>query len=234
MNIRPKTMRRLAILLAGCVVIAVVFWVLVHFQDKARHERLMAERAAGMAAFEQGDYAEALPKLSKYVAREKDDPQALFAYGKSRARVEELSGKHIMESMGVFKLLLTKPLPDELRLQCQHLLLETYDKVGAYNTEQIALADDVLAKRPDDLTALKYKAIALSRLLRYDEALAAARKRNELAPFDLDGQYQTLTLLTSLKKPKEEILAHAEALLKAHPDDPRFELLMGVAHRCLN
>lgn len=230
MNIRPKTMRRLAIILAACAIIAVVFTALYISSQKRAEQRLLAERKAGMAAFAEGDYQTALARLSKYVSKRKDDPDALFAYGKSRARVEETNGKHIVEAMGVFRLLLSKPLADEkLKLDAQHMLLEIYDK-ASFSSESITLADELLAAHPDDTQAMKYKATALSRLRQYEPALAVAQKRNEIEPLDLDGQLQTLNLLFRLKKSKDELVAHAEKLRQQHPDDPRFELLLGVAY----
>jgi type IV pilus assembly protein PilF len=129
--------------------------------------------------------------------------------------------------------LLDQPLEDSLRRDARQLLLEMYDK-ALYNSEAIALADQVLANDPSNLAALKYKANAMLRLRDYPGALGVARKRAELSPLDLEAQLQVLDLLFLDKTPEDQIIEHATALQKEHPDDPRFELLLGVAYGMCN
>ena len=103
MNVHPKTVRRLSVLLVGFALIVAVLYGLFLMNEHRRAARLAAAREAGMAAFAAGDYPTTLDQLKQYVGRNKTDADALFAYGTARSRIEEPNGKHILEGIGVFR-----------------------------------------------------------------------------------------------------------------------------------
>lgn len=228
MTMRPKTVRRLILLLAIVLLIggAVIAFLAVS-QNKLKTELAQA-RVDGMAAFEKGDYEVALRKLSRYLGKSKtDDADALFAYGTSRFNVIEPDRKEVPESKGIFLRYL------ELRpgdAKGEKSLLKVYI-TGGYDTETIALADQILLRDPNDVEAMKAKVMALSRLRRFDQAISVAYKLNELNPLDMESQIYTYTLMWNLHRPKEEFVRRAESARERHPNDPRFELLEGWAYR---
>ncbi|HTL30231.1 MAG TPA: tetratricopeptide repeat protein, partial [Tepidisphaeraceae bacterium] len=226
MNIRPKTVRRLCIILLVVVaLVATGIWIVNH-NNRAKEQAIVAAGAEGMKAFKDGDYATALTKLSPYVARHKDDADALYAYAISRARVELISGRHISEAIMLLDQYRTlKPdNPD-----ANHELLDLYAKADR-RVETLRLADEILAQDPKDVKALFAKSRMMLRAGDYQNAMEVAQKLNEIAPLDLQGQLLTIELLTRTKRPPAEVLKRSQELQAAHPDDPRFELLLGVAN----
>jgi tetratricopeptide (TPR) repeat protein len=226
MNIRPKTVRRLCIILLACVALVATGIAIVNHNNRVKEEAINTAGAEGMKAFKSGDYATALSKLAVYVGKHKDDPETLYAYAISRARVEQISGRHISEAI---------MLLDQYRAlkpdnpEANHELLDLYAKADR-RVEATRLADEMLAQDPKDVKALSAKARALLRGGDYDGAMKVAQQLNEVAPLDLPGQLLTMELLTRMKKPPAEVLKRQQELQTAHANDPRFELLLGVAY----
>ncbi|HWE94420.1 MAG TPA: tetratricopeptide repeat protein [Tepidisphaeraceae bacterium] len=229
MNIRPKTLRRLFVLFVGLLIVVgagVLMWVNRHRSDAADIARL---RAQGMAHYQSGDYGNSLTELGDYFNKSKaqdTDTEAFFAYATSRIKVEAPRSRNLHEGLQLFQRYLEiKPNDDKAR----HQLLELYTTLS-YNTEAVRLADELLSKNSHDTEALKFKTIALNKQHKFDEALAVSGRLNELSPQDLVSQVVTLELLSELQTPPAGLVSHAEALRQAHPDDPRFEVLMAYAH----
>src|SRR5439155_24741718 len=68
------------------------------------------------------------------------------------------------------------------------------------------------------------------RLRKFDVALAASERINELQPNDLDQQFATYRLMAQQHRPAAEMLGRAQAQQKAHPNDPRFAMILGMAY----
>jgi tetratricopeptide (TPR) repeat protein len=226
MSLRSRSLRRLAILLAGLLVLVGIAAALYWRNEHLKQSRLAAAREAGMAAFRAGDYRATLEALKTYVSRRRDDNEALYAYGVARARIEEPNGRNIAEGITVFTTLLQQD-PDNAR--AQYDLLDLYTQ-AFYNNEAIDLADRILARSPDDVRALKAKCVALDRQHKDEQALAISRRLNELDPADFEQQLATFQLMRSLKTPPAAVIARAEEQLADHKGDPRFELLAALAH----
>jgi predicted Zn-dependent protease len=244
MPLRSKTKRRLSILgLVAVLLIGAGVAVYLRYLQK-RNADLATWRAAAMTAYAAGDYAAALPNFGKYLAesktaeqpRGKADTEALFAYGKSRMSVERGDNRHLWEAKGIFERYLMLKGPD---LEAGHLLLDIYPRLGM-NAEAITRADEVLAKDPNYVRALKARTRALiQKGTQQDrrslaEAVSSGERLNAAAPLDLEGHLLTQYALVATKRPPEEVLARAEELVKAHPRDPRFELVLASAHLYAN
>src|SRR5258707_5544366 len=224
MYIRPKTLRRLLVLFVGLLLVVGV-GALVYFTRQRSDAAEVAQlRTEAMATYQSGDYAKAVTELGEYLHKAKaqdTDPEALFAYGKSRVSVEMPRSRQLFEGVRIFQHYLEiKPGDDK----AQHALLDLYAKLQ-YNTEALRLADELLARNPRDIDAMKSKIIALNNQRKFDDALSISRRINELAPQDLVSQIMTLQLLDQLQTPPAGLVSHAEALRQAHRDDPRFEVL---------
>ncbi len=226
MNVNPKTVRRVMVLIAGAVLIVGVLAGVYVVRQRQIAAKYQGYREAGLASFAAEDYAATLKHLKPYIGKHRGDRDALFAYATSRSRVEEPDAKHLSEGITTFQLL-REVEPESPRVR--HALLELYTK-GYRHTEAIELADKVLAGNPDDVAALRAKAVALGHLRKFDEAITVAEHLNDVNPTDFDGQQITYRLYARGEKPPAEVIARAEAMRAKHPNDPRFELLLAIAY----
>ncbi|MCC6423786.1 MAG: tetratricopeptide repeat protein [Phycisphaerales bacterium] len=226
MSMRPKTKRRLIILITALIVISGTVVGLVLLQQHRNEQALLERRRVGMEAYQRGDYAEALYPLSGYLVKRPKDLDARFAFAKSRSEVEDPKVDYLGEAIAHL-LVYLQDRPDDAA--ARHLLLDLYYKSGR-NAEAIDLATQLLAKDPADIEALRNRAKCQYRLRKFQEALADSEKLNELAPLDLEGHQLTYELLFQLKRPVSEVLKRAEDARAKHPDDARFELLQAFAY----
>jgi tetratricopeptide (TPR) repeat protein len=225
MNIRTKTKRRLMILVAAVAVSALGLggaWVWHVHNVKAD---TAANRAAGMAAAKAGNYTTAVESFAKYYRRSPDDTEALLEFAKARMKVELPQGGHIAGAMALFRHLLDiEPSNREAQVE----LLKLYVMVG-YSKETGELADRILKDDPKNVEALRSKAISLAGLRKFDEAYKFAQKAAAADPANIQSHWLVLQLMQKLDKPGPDITAYVTGLLKQHPDDPRYETLMGMA-----
>jgi tetratricopeptide (TPR) repeat protein len=238
MYLRPKTTRRLLILGAVLVVIGGLAGTMWAINARRSAERIARARESAMDAFRRDDHAAALPHFSTYLTESKTadkgpaeaDVEALLAYGKSRRAVPLKNEQHIVEAIKVFERY-RDLRPDDP--EARHLLLELYPQVK-YDEEALRLANRVLADDPADTRALRAKVMALGHQREWDQALAVAERLVAALPNDLEAHHLVQDLMFSRQDPGDRIVARFEALLAAHPDDPRFELLLARAHTMAN
>lgn len=233
MNIRPKTLRRLLILFAVLLALTGAIVALVLVSIYKRDVELARLREQAFAAYHQQDYSHSVGLFSDYLARshrQDKDPDAVFAYAKSRANTPMENSRHIFEAFNVLEQYLQQRPDDN---EAQHLLLSLYGKV-LYNKEAKSLAAKLLATNPNDVEALRADVAALVNERNLSEALSKCQKLNQLAPLDLASQLRELELMNALKQDPGTILAHAQALRSAHPNDSRFETLMAAAYQYAN
>ena len=225
MNFRPKTKRRLLILLIGGISIigAGVIFVVLQLHRYENHR--LAFRAAGMAAFEQGDYRTAADDLSRYLVNDRMDGEAIFDYGIARSKLPQADLKNLIDARDSFKLYLEINNGD---VACEHQLLGVYQKLN-YSSDAIDLSHELLRANPDDVPALLAELTELIHQQQYQTALPVAMHLNDLTPFDVQTQGTTYELMWHLQKPGTDLTNRADQMVKAHPDDPRFELLRAVA-----
>jgi tetratricopeptide (TPR) repeat protein len=189
----------------------------------------LEDRAKGKAALDAGDYPKALAHLERYLNRHADDAEVLYWSALARRRTPLHGRKHIDLAIEALRRSLElNPGQAEARRALLELL-----GTGNRSVEALRLAGDLLEREPEDVEALKAKAIALARLGRRDDALSTAERVNEVAPDDIDGYCILFSLLAKMKSPAE-LLARAEALSREHREDPRFELLRGMAYFLAN
>src|SRR2546423_12164454 len=123
LNMRPKTARRLTIIIGGAVLLVALGAGGWAYNQHVKEQNIQTARAEGMAAFRAGDYVTAMFRLGYYLAFRQEDPEALMNYGLSRMRVEDPTYKHVFEPVAVFRRYLqVKPNDPE----AQRLLLKLY------------------------------------------------------------------------------------------------------------
>ncbi len=226
MSLRPKTLRRLAIILTVIAVLVGVGLGLYWRNNHVRKARLAADRAAGVAAFQSKDYVTAITRLRPYISKVQTDPDALYAYGAARFRFEE-SEEHMREARSLLMMVLQLK-PDHIPARRE--LLDLYTASGAYNTETVELADKLLRRDPNDVGALRAKSIALDRSHNFKEAFALSDRLNQLDPADIDQHLRSYDLLRKLGQTPEQLLERAQKQQQAHAGDPRFEMILAMAY----
>jgi tetratricopeptide (TPR) repeat protein len=225
MDLRPKTKRRLLILLtAGVGFLGVAMTVVVIGLHRHELHRL-AFRTTAMDAFNRGDYRTAAENFAKYLGNDQMDSQAIFDFAVARSRLPRADMSNLIDAGKLFSRYLELQPGD---VEAQHQLL-TIDQKLRYTAEATQLAGELLAKNPDDVQALSANLAELIRTGRYQQALPVAMRVNELSPLDVSAQQTTYELMVRLHKPPQEIIDRADRMLSAHPADPRFELLRAVA-----
>src|SRR5437763_15905042 len=103
MNIRPKTVRRLTILLAACVLIAAAGASVLYYSHRSKARQEQAARTEGLDAFQSENYPLALEKLRGYVGKHPTDFDAMYALAVSRSRVETANGRHLLDAKSLFE-----------------------------------------------------------------------------------------------------------------------------------
>lgn len=142
--------------------------------------RLADARSDGMAAFEAGDYEEALSRLSYYVGRVKDDGEAILAYAESRERVPQINGRHLPHAVDANRLA-AQALPGDIRPLVNILGLQ--QQMG-YAGDMVVTADQILALDPGNAAALRGKARGHFVLGQLAEARTVAEALLEKDPTD--------------------------------------------------
>ncbi len=225
MNLRPKTIHRLLVLLTSTAAFAVAASIVVVTQLHRYQRHRLALRDDGMAAYQHGDYHTAADDLSKYLGNDLNDSEAIFAYAVSRKKLLRPDLGNLLDARQLFAQYLTNNPGDSATL---HQLLEINLRLHDA-AESSSIADQILAGNPDDVQALTAKLQQLVRDIKFTQALPISMRLNELTPDDLRTQETTFFLMSRLGRTPPELIARADAMLAAHPRDPHFELLRAVA-----
>jgi tetratricopeptide (TPR) repeat protein len=225
---RTRSWKRVALALAAAAVLAVP---LTYYGGRyALNRRFLGWRDQGLAAASAGDHARAADLLGRYLKRRPDEMDTWSLYVKSREQAELPNGQHLVEAIGALQFLLSK---DPGRLDDRRHLLELYAKLDR-RPEAVDTANLLLARAPKDTRALELKTEILARQHLDREALAAAQAWTAAAPSDVKAHMARLSLRSRLGQPLDGVVSEAGALRDGHPDDPRFELLLGYAYSLAN
>src|ERR1700676_4938426 len=94
MTIRPKTKRRLLVLLCATVVIGSLGAGIVHYRLGVVDARYKKYKDDGMAAYNQGRYEDAIPLLLEYKHRHPEEADVLLDYGMACSKAEDPDPTH--------------------------------------------------------------------------------------------------------------------------------------------
>mgnify|MGYP005846461811 CR=1 FL=1 len=223
---RTKTKKRLVILLAlTLVLIGVVTGAYVlNARSYAAQTRELLR--LGLEAVEAQDHAAALHNLGAYIQRtDSRDPDVLFKYGQARVAVEMPGRQHYVDAIKIFRLVLDI---DPKRTDAKRELLDLYWRVGR-GVESVELADQFLAQTPDDDDALWIRAVSLQRMRRFDDAMLACENFANITG-NAYGYFMMLEIMQEQNRQPHVIVELARKLQAEHPDDARYDLLMGYAY----
>ncbi|HYF14012.1 MAG TPA: tetratricopeptide repeat protein [Phycisphaerales bacterium] len=194
MKLKPKTSRRLLILGAGVLALAVAGAAVVVVGKVRSGAKVAQTREAAFRHLEQKDYYKALGSFAQYLKRPQadGDREALVGYAKSREHVEEWDGRHVRECVFFYqKALAMDPTDRDL---ADHLL-ELYQLAG-FNAEARDLAksrrpDDLSQARPEHAALIRTEAIARLAINPRDEMIERLLRRVlELTPDDFAAMVQ--------------------------------------------
>ena len=234
MAMTRKSRKRLIALGVGIVLLATIGLLAVYAREYQQKRRAQQAYERGIAAFERGDFEAALPDLSFYIGRNRDDAQTMYAFAESRFRVEQPDGGHLPFAERVARQAASLA-PDDPRPH--ELLLKIYPRMG-YWVECLDTAKDLLRLDPDDRDALDAAILALIQLERErDIRLDRESEAEETLvldwldrhPSDLDVHVLRIELL-ALQDQLDKAAAEATALQAEFPDDPRPHLALAAMH----
>ena len=171
----------------------------------------------GMAAYLEGDYISALPKLSKAVAYKKDDLELALALGNTRMRNIDVNGRHISASEKYFLHALSlDPENEEALRELVKIYVATSD-----TTDALAYSDRL---PQDDIEIIKSRATVLRSVGRFDDALTEIARIRELAPNDSNWPLYEFTLRKERGDDLAEMMAQLEEYGRSHPNNQALAL----------
>lgn len=220
---KQRVIKRLFILGTLLSVLIVTGFALHIARTKGKERLLSQHYEQGIAAYEAGDFEQAVEKLGYYNSAINDDPDVAYKLADASRRLPAQGNDHLRKAVLLAKsaadLAPTRPEPLEL-------LLDLHGQLGQ-QTERMAVADRLLYIDENSSKALTSKAMAQLALGQRDNALATARKLTETTPDDPEAHRLVFAILASgdPATSRQQIAEYAEMLGENHPDDPRFVVL---------
>ena len=184
--------------------------------------RRTADRALveGMAAYERGDFADAMTGLGAYVARDKSNAKALLALADSRRNVPVDGGRHLVSALAFARAAAQAAPDDPAPLQ---VIVDLCVQL-TYKPEALDAAQKLLALQPDNLRALEVRTGTLASLGRTREALESALDLVRRHPHSVSGHDAVLQLRLDLKSDPRQIREEAAPAIAEHSQDVGFAL----------
>ncbi|HQY89705.1 MAG TPA: tetratricopeptide repeat protein, partial [Tepidisphaeraceae bacterium] len=226
MSLRPKTVRRLAILSAvGAVTVGSVgfFW---HRERQREFAEIESARHTGFDALKRGDYELAITDLRRYVTAHPEDVTALFALAQARVSVAQPNNAHLGEAR---QLLLQVLSLDPKHVDARRKLMSLYAR-ARFSKELQEQADALLVQIPNDPESLRYRAIALAAQNKPTETLSAWTTYTNAKPDDILAQMETLVAMRRTGKSLDDVIVRAKKLIQDYPEDARFLIPLAWAH----
>ena len=215
MKITRRARRRI-ILLFTCLFVGTGILLSAWYVRKVQKENAAVQaRVEGLAAAEEGDWALALGSLSRAVAFDKFDIEALISFAEARSRIPQENNRHFARAMNLFS-----RASDLARVDQQVDLLEqalTGQARMELATGSLARLQDtsreLLELDPENRTAIEY-------------LFEMSRIRGNLLPRGRDGADETQFLIRGAR-------SNAEWLAALRDVDEGVEEHRGPAHRGL-
>lgn len=186
-----------------------------------------AQRPAGLAALERGEYKDARDKLVIYDRHFPDDPEVLYALSQATRNLRADDGSHLMQTISVLRRL-REAEPDHPTVTEE--LLELYRRVG-FGSELLTLTDEILEEDPDHRDALTARIEALTRMRRFDEAVEAANAMTENYPKEIEPHLVVMQIMRQREAGGSSIISYAQQLDPEQLGESRHAFLVGAAHR---
>lgn len=193
-----------------------------YFVREARHAQQLVEAYHdGMAAYDVGDYANALRGLGKSLSEHRDDPEVLFRIADARRHVPIENDRHVQAAIAFAREAASRDPQDKRPLE---LLLTLYAKTG-FITEGLDVSDRLLALDLTNYDALTAKVQCLSALGKTVETRTAIEALLAAYPRDIAGHQKQIEMMRLDGTPSSKIVDHVNALVKQYPEDMNFATL---------
>lgn len=222
---RSRRRTRVIVLLVGVLALGGAVGAAKLALDARRASRASTALDRGLAAYEAGDYENAMRNLGTASSRIKDRPDLYYALADSRRRIREENGRHIPAAIA-FARAARDLTPDDPRPRI--MLIELYITAG-FLSELLTEADRVLSIEPENRTALEGRCVALVSLGRREEAIAAAEALVSAYPDDADAAEVLLATLTNASRDPAAIRDRIDRLESRLGNDPRFITIQAEA-----
>lgn len=214
-------MRRL-IVLASILGVCVATMMIVSVMRNSARKTLTAEaRLAGMQAYHDGNYAEAIQHLSYFIARDRSDVEVLMAFAEARSKVPMANNRHLHEAAGIYSVV-TDLQPQNI--QAHVLRMQMNERLNR-RLEWREAAERVLTLDPHNVTALRAKALAHYLESRFDEAGAACSRLIALEPDEVTWRAFYLQIMQDRGESLERIVQTCQRWIDTHATDGRYHLL---------
>lgn len=228
---RRRRNRRLTIL--GLVLVVTIGgFVSLSYYMRARNASAAQQRIVDSAlAYEQEDYARVVELLedpstnTNTIRQTAGNPEAMWRYVVARREVELGNNEHYAL---LFPALRQVVALDPGNLAAGHMLLEMLMGLERH-TEALETAGRLITAHPGEVDLIRIRYALNMQLNRDAEALQDALVAVEAEPLDVRTQMDVATLMGKLNQAPTEFHDRAEALLAAHPDDPRAEFILARA-----
>jgi tetratricopeptide (TPR) repeat protein len=168
---KQKRRQRLILLALAAVILAAAGAGAFVLRKQMKAKRIAGLRESGLAAYAEGDYTAALPKLSGAVGGGVQDPEVLLAFGDCRRQIPQEDGGHLVFASRVLDKV---PQGAPERVRALEMLTEIYAQLRLTNEWEVTL-DELLDRDESNRLALE-SSVVLGVLqndrARIDEALA--------------------------------------------------------------
>jgi len=222
-------------ILAGVVLLVVGLVAVRHVMVSGGPADVVVQddrRDAGLAAFAKGNDAEAIAQLGPYLQDHGNDAEAIFAAATIHERLAENDEAEILVAVALYRrLLLIEP---ERRDVAERLLGILVANPTGVEEEMLTLAEVIQQRDAGNLVAFKAQSLALPKVGRAAEGLAAAESYLQQNPSDLATQRRVLDLMKLTSELPATMLARTQNLRQTYPDDPSFVLLEAYARLMAN
>lgn len=226
MALSSRARRRVGILLAGFVVLAIAAPA-AHVAVKAKRQQRIAEALElGLAAYSEQRYPETMEHLGFYVGRVHTNGEAYFALADARYHVESEDGRYLKTALALATQA-SDLMPDQI--EPLDLRLELYVKLG-FATEAIEVATRIIGIDQSHRRAHEVKIGGLAALGRLDEAMGVAEDLVAQFPDDVEAHRAILDIRRGLGHDMQELLAYADDLAAKHENEVGFVLLKAAWH----
>jgi tetratricopeptide (TPR) repeat protein len=232
-RMRRKTRRRLTLVGAIALALALAAFGLFVVRRWQAESRLAGHRERGLAAFASNDRMKALDELARYLKspRHAQDAEVLKAYGLTRAKVSEFDGRHQREAVDVLMRYLNLA-PDDRATRLEALKLCNR---GGLLVEAL---DQATRLRPADLKQCQAADVPVlleearahlgTRSANRAQAEAVINRVMELAPANLEGLGMYLAFLDQTQRGDQARL-WAEGLAAKDPKNSDLKLIAALA-----
>jgi predicted Zn-dependent protease len=228
MSLKAQARKRLLILLGIVLLIGAGGGGAFYYRNQRMQQRYADIYRRGMQAVADGNDAAVVNFLGQYLRRFPSNVQALRLYAKSRPKVPEPNGQHLLDTANVLHHLLQI---DPSNVDDWRQLMKLYSEAHM-NTEANEAAQELLNLVPNDGEALGMQASVLVQLHDYKTAEQKARIRLAKAPDDWTTQINRILALSQLQQ-FDAIQVVIDAMDK-YPHEQGALLVQAIGYLALN